>query len=160
MEMSGFPDPLRACSNSGSHLRTPLQTHSSNCSLRSLHCDPWEKQGLERGTQGAVADCLKWLLARFQVSCDACFVDLHLGEQSQYGKHFFQQSLCVRAERGILGILAHVVKPTHKVPLHLLLGLKQVTFSGAGETRVETPTCLLQQIFDFLTKSPQQSPQI
>jgi hypothetical protein len=53
--------------------------------------------------------CLKWLLARFQVSSEACFVDLCLEEQSQHGKYFFQQGLRVRAETGILGVLAHVM---------------------------------------------------
>lgn len=127
------------------------------------HC---EKQGLGRGTQVSVSDCLKWLLTGFQVSFWHLFCGLVFRrtkptwevllptEPVRQSRDWNSWHSCPRDDSSCL------MKPTHKVPLHLQLGLKQATFSGIGETYVETTTCLLLQIFDFLINSPQLSPQI
>lgn len=65
--------------------------------MRSLYCDPWEKQGLVSGTQQLSVTCLKWLLARFHVSFEAWFVELCLEEQSQHWRYF--NRICTSEQR-------------------------------------------------------------
>lgn len=59
-----------------------------------------------------VSDHLKGLLDRFQVSFDACFVDVYLKEQRQPGKYFFQQPV---QQSGRLAFLAFL--PTLRAPV-------------------------------------------
>lgn len=159
--MPGTTDPLGACTNRNSNLRTLLQTHSSGSSVRSLHCDPWEKQGLGRGTQVTVSDHLKRLLARFQVSFDSCFVDLNLEEQRQPGKYFFQQPVrqsgdwhsCPRRE-----LLSH--ETNSQMSTSPPAGSEASDLFRCWRDTHGNTTHLLLQILDFHIDSPQPASEI
>lgn len=165
LKMPGTTDPLGACANSNSNLRTLLQTYSSGSSVRSLQCDPWENKGWgedsgncqrpPEAAPGQVPSLLRLLLCglifgRTKATWEVLFPTACAAEQS---RDWHSWHSCPRMS-------SCLIKSTHKGPLHLLLGLKQATFSSIGEIQVETTTRLLLQILDFLIDSPQPAPKI